>query len=1046
MPALPERLTAALADRYTLIREIGAGGMATVYLANDLRHDREVAVKVLRPELAATLGPERFGREIQIAARLQHPHILPLLDSGEAGGFLYYVMPFIEGESLRQRLTRVRELPVPETVRLLRDVADALSLAHSRGVVHRDIKPENVMLTGRHALVTDFGVAKAVSEAKGETNLTTAGVALGTPAYMSPEQAAADPNVDHRADLYALGAMGYELLAGRPPFVAPTPQQLLAMHVTQAPEAVSRLRPGTPPALEALLMSCLAKRAADRPQSADEVLERLESLGGTASGGVTPTHTQPTQAVALDAGYGHPLRVAGLFAMASVAVLGAVYFLTIQLGLPDWVPWGALGLLAAGLPIMVVTGLIERRRARQRATGMWSASGETGLHRHVTWKRATRGGVLAFGALAIVSAGYTAMRLLGIGPVGTLVASGKLGERDKIVVADFRNSTPDSTLGASISEAFRIDLAQSPVMSVMTSSVQTAALERMGRDPRLPLDQAVAREMAVREGAKAVMAGEISPVGRGFVLVARLVGASDGAELLAIRETAEDDGQILPALDRLSKRVRERVGESLRTIRAGDPLEQVTTSSMEALRLYSQGVQAANVNDNQQATALLRQAVAVDSGFAMAWRKLAVVISNAFGSQAEVQDAATRAFRFRNRLPEMERHLTTAYYYNTAEFDRAKVEAAYRAALAVDPENAAALNNLGIQVEERGAYAAAETLFASAVRVGSFIGHREGLFRNLVAQGKEAEARTVLADIHRVFPKSPAPLQLESAMLFTMGQWDSAQRLATRFLIAAPDPDDRATGSFMIAAGEQLRGRLRQAERTYRDNMAINESRGLKGSALAVAIDIAEMQIWFARDTASARRTLEEALSRYPLAQIPAADRPYTGLVTVHAQLGQAGRARQLLREYETQVPEGVRRGDPSRHSAAGYVAAAEGRTGEALAHFRAWQAEPSFFRDGSALVRANLMEQVGEADSALAVYEAITATPAHTGTLWGRRWNLAPAYERLGAIYEQKGQREKALEALSSFVELWKDADPVLQPRVREAKERMGRLAGERQ
>ncbi len=216
--------------------------------------------------------------------------------------------------------------------------------------------------------------------------------------------------------------------------------------------------------------------------------------------------------------------MAGLFALASVAVLGAVYFLTIQLGLPDWVPWGALGLLAAGLPIMIVTGLIERRRAKQRATGMWSASGETGLHRHVTWKRATRGGMLAFTALAVVSAGYTAMRLMGIGPVGTLVASGKLGERDKIVVADFRNSTPDSTLGTSISEAFRIDLAQSPVMTVMTSSVQTAALERMGRDPRLPLDQAVAREMAVREGAKAVMAGEISPVGRGFVLAARLRG------------------------------------------------------------------------------------------------------------------------------------------------------------------------------------------------------------------------------------------------------------------------------------------------------------------------------------------------------------------------------------------------------------------------------------------------------------------------------------------------------------------------------------------
>ncbi len=1045
MSALPERLTRALADRYRLKRELGAGGMATVYLADDLRHEREVAVKVLRPELAAALGPERFSREIQIAARLQHPHILPLLDSGQSDGFLYYVMPFIEGESLRQRLTRVRELPIPEAVRMLRDVADALSLAHSRGVVHRDIKPENVMLTGRHALVTDFGVAKAVSEAKGESNLTTAGVALGTPAYMSPEQAAADPNVDHRADLYALGAMGYELLAGRPPFVGTTPQQLLAMHVTQEPDPVSRYRPGVPPLLEALLMKCLAKRAADRPQTADEVLERLESLGGTPSGGITPTQTQPTRAVAVDPWYGHPIRVAGLFLLVSVAVLGAVYFATIQLGLPDWVPWGALGLLAAGLPIMIMTGLIERRRARQQATGMWSASGETGLHRMVTWKRATRGGVFAFSALAILSAIYTAMRLLGIGPVGTLVASGKLDARDKIVVADFRNSTADSTLGASISEAFRIDLAQSPVMSVMTSSVQAAALARMGRDPRLPLDQAAAREMAQREGAKAVMAGEISPVGRGFVLAARLLAASDGAELLAIRETAEDDGQILAALDRLSKRVRERVGESLRTIRSGDPLEQVTTSSMEALRLYSQGVQAANVNENEKAAALLRQAVAVDSGFAMAWRKLAVVVSNAFGSQSEVVDAATRAYRHRDRLPELERHLTTAYYYNTADFDRARVEAAYRAALSADPDNAAALNNLGIQLEERGAYAAAETLFAHAVRVGSFIGHREGLFRNLAAQGRESDARAVLADIRRVFPQSQAPLTLEASMLFSMGAWDSAQRLATRFLVAARDPDERAQGAYLVAAGEQLRGRLGQAERSYRDNIAINELRGLKGSALAASLDVVSTQIWFSRDTAEARRLLEAAVGRYPLAEIPAADRPYTALAMTYAQLGQATRARQVLREYESAVPEGIRRGNPERHSAAGYLAIAEGRAAEALSHFKAWRAEPNFFRSGSAFAVATLMEQAGQADSALAVLEAVTAKPQHAATLWENRWTLAPAYERLGALYEERGQRDKALEALSNFVELWKDADPVLQPRVREAKERMARLAGER-
>ncbi len=290
-----DRLSQALAGRYTLLRELGSGGMATVYLADDVKHRRKVAVKVLRPDLAATLGPERFLREIEIAAGLSHPHILPLLDSGDADGFLYYVMPYVDGESLRARIAREGELPAPEAARLLAEVTDALAYAHARGVVHRDIKPDNVMLSGRHALVMDFGVAKAVSEATGRQTLTTAGVALGTPSYMSPEQCAADPHIDHRADIYAVGAMGYELLAGRPPFVGATPQAVLAAHVTQPAEPVGRLRTGLPAVLEATIMRCLAKRPADRFQSADELRAQLEPLA-TPSGGLTPTGLLPVVA------------------------------------------------------------------------------------------------------------------------------------------------------------------------------------------------------------------------------------------------------------------------------------------------------------------------------------------------------------------------------------------------------------------------------------------------------------------------------------------------------------------------------------------------------------------------------------------------------------------------------------------------------------------------------------------------------------------------------------------------------------------------------
>ncbi|MFL5507288.1 MAG: protein kinase domain-containing protein, partial [Gemmatimonadales bacterium] len=292
-----ERLTAALSDRYRLERELGQGGMATVYLAEDLRHRRKVAVKVLRPELATALGPDRFLREIEVAAQLHHPHILPLYDSGEADGFLFYVMPYEAGQSLRERLERETELPVRDVVRLLHDIADALSHAHQHGLVHRDIKPENVMLSGRHALVTDFGVAKAVSDATGREKLTTIGVALGTPVYMAPEQATADPNIDHRADIYALGVLAYELLTGQPPFTGASPQAIIAAQVTQAPVPVSQLRTAVPPALAALVMRCLEKKPADRFQSAEELLPLLEALG-TPSGGTTPFETARYEAAA----------------------------------------------------------------------------------------------------------------------------------------------------------------------------------------------------------------------------------------------------------------------------------------------------------------------------------------------------------------------------------------------------------------------------------------------------------------------------------------------------------------------------------------------------------------------------------------------------------------------------------------------------------------------------------------------------------------------------------------------------------------------------
>ncbi len=295
-----ERVKRALADRYTIEREIGSGGMATVYLARDLKHARQVAVKVLRPELAASLGADRFLREICIAANLSHPHILPLHDSEKADGLLFYVMPYVAGESLRDRLSRDRQLPVEDAVRIAGEVADALAFAHEHNVVHRDIKPENILLQSGHAVVADFGVARAITEA-GEDRITAAGLAVGTPAYMSPEQASDEVELDGRSDLYSLGCVLYEMLTGEPPFTGPSAEHVIRKHMSAVATPVSVVRPAVSADLSRLVDRVLAKATVDRYQTAGELSQVLtaEQAGlVTSDGGATPPKTMSVDRLA----------------------------------------------------------------------------------------------------------------------------------------------------------------------------------------------------------------------------------------------------------------------------------------------------------------------------------------------------------------------------------------------------------------------------------------------------------------------------------------------------------------------------------------------------------------------------------------------------------------------------------------------------------------------------------------------------------------------------------------------------------------------------
>ena len=287
-----DRLRTALSDRYTLERELGAGGMATVYLAHDLKHERDVAIKVLHPDLGAALGGERFLSEIRTTARLQHPHILPLLDSGEADGLLYYVMPLVTGETLRARLEREQQLPVADAVLIAREVADALGYAHGIGVIHRDIKPENILLQDGHALVADFGIALAVQSAGGQ-RMTQTGLSLGTPQYMSPEQAMGERTIDARSDVYALAAVTYEMLAGEPPFTGPSVQAIVARLITEEPRSLASQRKAVPEHVEAAVLHALEKLPADRFATAADFAAALATATG-ATLAISRTHAVAT--------------------------------------------------------------------------------------------------------------------------------------------------------------------------------------------------------------------------------------------------------------------------------------------------------------------------------------------------------------------------------------------------------------------------------------------------------------------------------------------------------------------------------------------------------------------------------------------------------------------------------------------------------------------------------------------------------------------------------------------------------------------------------
>ena len=1036
MTEFEARLQSSLGTQYRLERELGGGGMSRVFLAEESALGRKVVIKLLPPELAAVLSADRFQREVRLAAALQHPHIVPLLAAGSAGDILYYTMPFVEGESLRARLAREHELPVPEAVRLLREVVDALAYAHRQGIVHRDIKPDNILLSQHHAVVTDFGIAKALSAAGGSGTLTGTGMAVGTPTYMAPEQATGEAGVDHRADIYSLGALAYEMLAGEPPFRGATAQALIAAQLTRNAAPLTELRPAVPPELAVVIHRCLEKRPADRFQRAEELLAALEPFGaatptGTAASAVGPRRYWPLP------------RVLAYFALAAAAVLGLAWALRTLLGLPDWFFPAVVILLALGLPVVVLAGVTHNRRIAGRTAVSLPVPGK--LHHGLTLRRAVTGGIAAFSGLGLITGGYMAMRLLGIGPVGSLVASGKLSARERLIIADFANQTRDPQLGAAVTQAFRVDFSQSKLVSPVEADYVRRVMRRMQRPDSVPVDLAVAREIAQREGFKAVVAGELQQVGPSVLVSAQLVNAQSGEVLAIARETARDSTGILDAVDRVSKQLRAKIGESLRTIRANPALADVTTGSLEALRKYSQALRVQSTGDNPGAIALLEDAVAQDSSFAMAWRKLGTMLVNQGERPARAEQALTRAFALRERLTFRERRLTETSYYSDARGALDSAVTALQSLLAEYPNDSWAWNNLGVLHETTGNDAEAERGYSKAAALEpENILAWGNIFTLRIAAGRFDSAAATLQLMKNRFPAGPGMDFRQSLLLlgrrdFAVAE-DSLRAMTARYQANAPWHDAFLNN---LAGALAIRGKLAEADRMQRTLSEERSGRGDATNAMEVELLRVIPIALYREDPRAAKLALDAVLRSHPLDRLQPQERPLLAGIYAATSAGDHDLATRLLEEF------GRNRGNiPGRawgfllQLARGQVLSMKKESlSEGLAAFRKAAAVCAYCAEAPLGLA---FERAGMADSALAHYQHWADVGEQ---IWeaGVYYHWAPlAYFRLGELYQAKGDTLKAVDYYGRFTELWREADPEFQPKVKEVRLRIADLKAE--
>jgi tetratricopeptide (TPR) repeat protein len=635
------------------------------------------------------------------------------------------------------------------------------------------------------------------------------------------------------------------------------------------------------------------------------------------------------------------------------------------------------------------------------------------------------------------------MRALGIGPAGSLIGKGSFGSKETIVIADFASPTSDSALGVTASEALRTDLAQSTSLKVLTRASVSEVLRLMKKpaDSRVPFE--LAREVASREGAKAVLNGEISQLGGTYVIAAVLVSAQDGKELAQFRRTAKGQNDLVEALGALSKDIRSKVGESLRNVHESNPLERVTTSSLPALKKYVEGLEyIAATGDNSKGRLPLIEAVTLDSTFAMAWRRLAATYGTEQGAQSQQQHAISEAFKYRDRLSDDERLLTEAGFYDWGPTpDRERAITAYEGLIERDSTNRAALNNVGNLYMAKRDYAHAEDRYRRATTLEHPFG---GAFVNLIgtqtAQKEFAAADSTVVRFEKTLP-THAELPLSKADLMAVrGNLESADTTLRSAIARTKSAGVRAEIAGFLDAYSVERGRVREGQRWFTQTI-VDDAGTPGGSAerLQVTLDSAWVQAHFLNDAAAAHATIRRALTQVPMESLAPGDRNWPSLLAIAAAMHDGAAAH----AYETSLLKDLPLSKLAtivgfREAVHGLVAMADNRPKDALPLF-ATAYKGDVGRADTGPMRALAFDLVDQPDSAIAEFERyVDAVDVYFRT---KPDYLAGSYKRLGELYETKGNTPKAIESYQKFIDLWKDADPELQPAVRAAKARLEEL-----